>query len=361
MYKCLESQNSIYIDKSPLGYIVKPCCLFREKNGIHTVSDIKDINNNDYIKDIQNHFLKDDWKREECSHCIRNESLGKVSKRERSLERGNIGHIVSWDIRPGNTCNLKCIMCNPFNSSKWYEDIDLYNEFTYLTKANPKDIDRTGLDWDYIINNCLGKAKNIYIAGGEPFYMKNVQKFIELLSKDTWNRKNTTIRIQTNGVSNNNKFLENLSKFDRLVFNISIDGWGPVNELIRYPTSHKTLIQNTNELYKIANLKKTRFLNFNITAQCLNLPNLDKTYKKLESLYNAKPEIHILKDPKFLSINCLKPQVIEGIETDNELLLSIIKTYKYDEEQNKKMQKFVLAMDEKRGTNSKEITPWIYV
>ena len=78
--------------------------------------------------------------------------------------------------------------------------------------------------------------------------MKSVQNFLGKLSKHEWNCNNTEIQIQTNGVSNTDKFLNILSKFKRLEFSISVDGWEDVNDLIRFPTKHKDFLKNTQEL-----------------------------------------------------------------------------------------------------------------
>ena len=111
MHQCLESINSIYIEKyRENGYNVKPCCLYNNRDNLYTVENIQDINDNPYIKEIQENFKKD-WKRPECNSCKVKENFGKTSRRLNSLKTGYKG-IVHWDIRPGNTCNLKCAMCN---------------------------------------------------------------------------------------------------------------------------------------------------------------------------------------------------------------------------------------------------------
>ena len=221
MYNCLHSINSLYVEKTELGYNATPCCLYKEKNTTH-VHNIQDLLDNPKMNEIREGF-KGDWKRPECMDCVMKEELGITSKRQGSLQRP-ADTITHWDIRPGNTCNLKCAMCNPWNSSKWYEDIDVFKKYSNIIVNENNRQARESIDWDWIYENCVDKAEKIYIAGGEPFYMKSVHRFIKKLSQNEWNCKNTEIQIQTNGVSNTPAFLDSLSNFKRLSFSISVDG-----------------------------------------------------------------------------------------------------------------------------------------
>ena len=125
-YKCLESINSLYVEQTELGYNAIPCCAYQNKHKNY-VPNIQDLLDNPVMNEIREGF-KEDWKRPECIDCVHNEQMGKDSKRLRSLKRP-ANQITRWDLRPGNTCNLKCAMCNPWNSSKWYEDIDVFKKY----------------------------------------------------------------------------------------------------------------------------------------------------------------------------------------------------------------------------------------
>ncbi len=355
MYKCLHSINSLYVEKTELGYNATPCCLYKEKNTSH-VPNIQDLLDNPTINEIREGF-KGDWKRPECMDCIMKEELGVTSKRQSSLQRRD-DIITHWDIRPGNTCNLKCAMCNPWNSSKWYEDIDIFKKYSNYVINEKNRQARETIDWDWIYEKCIDKAEKIYIAGGEPFYMKGVHKFIKKLSQNEWNCKNTEVQIQTNGVSNTPALLNSLSYFKRLSFSISVDGWGSVNDLIRFPTQHSDFLKNTQELVDL----NCMHLFFNITVQAMNLPNIDKLVIKLKENWNGIYDIHKLTAPNHLSVNCLRPRIVKQIllETKVPELKTFYADYKFDKEGNARMKKYLLDLDTARGTDSKKIIPWCF-
>lgn len=351
---CLESINSLYVELGSNGYKARPCCHFKNNNNDVEVDTIQDLLSNPYIETVRERFITD-WKRPECESCITNEKMGKTSKRIFSKQRGYDGEIRKWDLRPSNTCNLKCAMCNLKNSSKWIEDIDILKKYTGEEKVKSH---REDIDWDWIYSKAVDTADFIYIAGGEPFYMKNVHKFLKDLSSHKWNCKNTKIQIQTNGISNTPKFLDILSKFERLEFSISVDGWNEVNEIIRFPTNHNTWIENVKELTQL----DTEELDFNITVQAMNLPNIDTLVSNIKDRWNGTYDIHKLTAPDFLSINNLKPSIIEKVleNTNVPELHGFCTDYKYNEELNGKMKNFLLDLDTKRGTNSKTAIPWCY-
>jgi hypothetical protein len=319
------------------------------------VDHISKINSHSYIKDIQENFLNDKWQREECNSCIITEKSNLVSKRQNSLSY-DTKHIRRWDIRTGNVCNLKCLMCNTRFSSKWNEDAEI------LTKKgfnSYKDLNYTlsDSDWDYILSATANKAEEIYLAGGEPFYDKSITKFLKNLSMYDFNRNHTRIIIQTNGVSNNKETIDVLKKFKNCFFNISIDGWGDVNELIRFPTNHQTFYKNVIELKNIA-----KHINFNLTVQALNFPHVDYALTEINKNFNNHTQLHLLHLPDYLSIDALHPSVIEEVKnkSSNQFIINCCNNYKYNETLNSQLKTFLETLDFKRKTNSKNIVPWCF-
>ena len=349
--KCYYVDHHRYINNTKLGYLIKPCC--RARTNGEVVEHIEDIDDSKLLNEIKSSF-KNDVKHVACYECWNNEDIGVLSKRQAADYKYNFveNNIEDWDIRPDNTCNLKCIMCNPHDSSKWSEDKEIYFK-TFGDDYNKID---TNLDWDYITKNTIDKAKRIYIAGGEPFYMKNVLTFLTELSQHSWNRKNTFIDIQTNGVSFNRRLLDVLDKFELQHIGFSIDGWKQVNEIIRFPTEWNTLYKNLLHFKKLYKTKQ-KSISINVTVSALNLPNIDTL---LENTKDIKVNLNELYNPRLLHINSLHTSVIEKIKTENIFLKNMIDRYKFNEENNIKIKKYLQNLDIKRRTDSKLILPWCW-
>ena len=108
----------------------------------------EEVMNSDSMKTIRKNMLKGKWSKE-CIRCKREFEIGMHSRNlyERknlavSIEPENYPNYMKTkqltqkdgsisfkdfpisylDIRFGNLCNLKCIMCGPTDSSKWYGD-----------------------------------------------------------------------------------------------------------------------------------------------------------------------------------------------------------------------------------------------
>lgn len=331
MVKCNVPKTSVFIENVFGKYSLKPCCL--PSTNLGYVDDIADIWNTEMQLDS-----------DICAACV---AYGN-KRRQQSFEDPTMtpGKLTHWDIRPGNTCNLKCVMCGPDNSSKWNEDIDIFNQFN---DQKPKPT--RSIDWDYIYKHSINKARLMYFAGGEPFYMKEVTQFLERLSEFEWNRKNTRIDFNTNGVSCTDKTIDILNRYDNVRMSISIDGIGNVNELIRYPTRWRVFREQLKILKKFDH-------HYNVTVSALNLPVIDD----LNIFCKGNMKLQLLTFPKHLSINCLKPDIVYEIYslTRVDELLPLLANYKYNSSMNQKMQDYLTALDSKRNTDSRSIIPWCF-
>ena len=96
--------------------------------------------NNDYMKNVRLTMLDGNIPAS-CQKCYQEESRGVASKRiwetgswieegidleelvKQTEEDGTVPErLVYLDLRLGHTCNLKCVMCSPHDSSQWVAD-----------------------------------------------------------------------------------------------------------------------------------------------------------------------------------------------------------------------------------------------
>jgi len=361
--KCWYLQNGIYMDHTIQGYRVLPCCQYQHTEEFAAVDHPSKIHEHKFIKNIKKEF-KQGIKHKGCDICWKNEKILGHSMRLRMPDQARNtkkdfkpkGQFENWDLRPSNICNIKCVMCQPYCSSKWYEDADIWQKYNGGINIVESLRNKPEFDWDYVKENAPNNAYSIYIAGGEPLYDKKVFDFIEYLSNFKWNLKNTNLRFNTNGISYTDKWDSVLSKFENVYFIVSMDGLNEVDEYIRFPTNFNEKIKQINIFQK----KKNYQYAVNTTISALNFPVVQKQIRK----YYHCIGLNTLVQPHFLHINSLKPDVVYKMKKDkkinNPYIADLIKNHKYSPKGNDTLKKYLSDLDQKRGTDSKRVLPWCW-
>ena len=221
---------------------ILPCCIGDRKYIGPEYKDVQSFNS-DYLKGIRRKMLYS-IKPDACNVCWKNEEDGKDSKRKKVnkqfeewsyIVNGN-GYMSTlpqyYDLRPGNVCNLKCVMCNPRVSSKWIEDNELALEpYEKTVKFSDTQIDE-------ILSNAT-TIKRLQLAGGEPFYMPSVKRLLQGLI-DNKCSKNIDLQITTNLTIIDDSILQLLEHFKKIVITISMDGIKEVGEYNKMPVKCRT-------------------------------------------------------------------------------------------------------------------------
>lgn len=350
---CWYLNNGIYMDHTVDGYRVLPCCKYKHVDKFYSVNSPDKIHKHFFMDKIKKDFANG-IKHEGCEICWHNEEIYGNSKRLSVIpEDKQTGKYQNWDLRFGNLCNLKCVMCQPQCSTKWYEDINIYTahrggiDVIESMRSKPK------FDWNYVKTHAPNNAYRIYFAGGEPLYDKDVFEFVNYLSNFNWNLENTYLTFNTNGISYTSKWNKLLKKFKITPTMItSIDGLDKVDEYIRYPTNFKEKKRQA-KLIKKNNID----ISYNLTISALNFPVSQEVIKKY------KPDLNTLVHPNFLSYNSLKPDVIyrfKKTKNKHPYIANLITKYKYNEDGNKKLKAYLNDLDNKRNTDSKRVLPWCW-
>lgn len=120
---------------------------------------------------------------------------------------------IDYDLRIRNLCNLTCIMCGPDASSAWAQKLNIEDKHKF------NDFN------DYKLNE---NTLRVYLAGGEPFLIKDYGYFLPKIKN-----KDCEIVINTNLTIWNQKFINLLKDFNDVTFRLSIDGIEDVGERIR--------------------------------------------------------------------------------------------------------------------------------
>lgn len=227
--------------------------------------------NNDYMKDVRQTMMEGKIPAS-CSKCFEEESKGITSKRvwesyywqekegidfkeliEQTDHTGEVPLQIQYlDLRLGHTCNLKCVMCSPHDSSRWVQDYDK------LIASTKNEIILKEMNWDKAkFNNYwyenpelweeifdqIPHIKQLYFAGGEPLMIKEHRKFLKEIVKRGY-AKDIVVRYNSNGLLLDQDMLDIWSNFREVRFAFSIDAVGERNNYIRYPTNWDTVVKN---------------------------------------------------------------------------------------------------------------------
>jgi organic radical activating enzyme len=227
-----------------------------------------------------------------CSHCFDLERSGSRSPRKtfNSLFDA-LPNLTTqpqvFIIKPGNTCNLACRMCNPATSSSWYKDayqlavknegfVGTATEYsqTFEHIRNSFNQDNTEF-WDTFVE-WLPNMVFVDIYGGEPFLNPALFNALERVA-DAGQSQNTSLQLHTNITIFNSKYLEILSKFKSVQIGLSIDS-DQIKELeyIRYPVKADLLFDNLEKFKQIPQQYHNINLAINITVSPINVFNIRK-------------------------------------------------------------------------------------
>ena len=124
---------------------VRLCCQSKTLDKLHVNKhSLDEIWQGEAYTRIRNQFLNNEWP-DECVICKNNEDKNIQSRRD--FENKKWTHIEKkpypthavdfpWavDLRLGNLCNLKCIMCTPDNSNTWYDEYENFEHLQFFKK-----------------------------------------------------------------------------------------------------------------------------------------------------------------------------------------------------------------------------------
>jgi sulfatase maturation enzyme AslB (radical SAM superfamily) len=154
-----------------------------------------------------------------------------------------------FDLRFDNLCNLKCVICFAYASSR-IEGDEVHRSWTG-EDAIPRTPNRFAntkkwVDHDRLFEELKeigSEARYIQLAGGEPFLSSLALRWIEYLGQ-TGQAKNITLKVFTNLTTFNDKIVELLKPFAFIDMTLSIDGVGAMYEYVRYPGKWSAIEQN---------------------------------------------------------------------------------------------------------------------
>ena len=175
---------------------------------------------------------------------------------------------ISWmpsslDIRFGNLCNQKCIMCGPVYSNLWYDEhFDYYKKTSFgqgqvvhISKNadTGKWIDPVQLQWFEDprwwpkFEEMMPYLKHIYITGGEPMVTPAHDIMLDKLIESGY-AKNIWLEYDTNCSAINDKIAQRWIHFKKVDIRGSMDAIKDQYEVIRFPGNWEKFRRNIEKL-----------------------------------------------------------------------------------------------------------------
>lgn len=328
--------------------------------------------NNEYMRSVRTTMLSGEIPAS-CTKCFDEESKGVASKRvwetgswmvegvdlaelvEQTAEDGTVPERLMYlDLRLGHTCNLKCVMCSPHDSSQWIPDHKkLYPIFQARELKEQMAWDAGSFNNKWHENPEFWKEmyaqipnlKQVYFAGGEPLVIKEHKMFLEEIIRQGYADK-ILIRYNTNGLLITDDIIDLWKQFKKVKVGVSIDGFGEKNRYIRYDSDWNTIVNN---LQKLDNTPDNIQVSIATAIQILNIKHLpdfakwkvEQNFRKinLQNIVDGTEaggglfNMHLLYIPTFLSIKLLPEQdKLEVREKFKELETWLYANYRQDQD-----------------------------
>jgi pyruvate-formate lyase-activating enzyme len=328
--------------------------------------------NNDYMKSVRTTMLEGNIPKS-CTKCYDEESKGVASKRmwetgtwiqdgidipeliKQTKEDGTVpDKLVYLDLRLGHTCNLKCVMCSPHDSSQWVGDHKkLYPIFQAKELKEQMSWDRKEFNNKWHENPDFWKEmyaqipnlKQVYFAGGEPLMIREHKWFLEEIIRQGYADK-ILIRYNTNGLLVDDEIIKIWKQFKLVKVGFSIDAVDQRNYYIRYPSEWDTIVKN---LHRLDNTPDNIQVSIATAIQILNIKHLpdfarwkiQQNFRKI-NFQNVMEgmeagggivNMHLLYIPTWLSIRVLPAEDKEEVRKKfAELSTWLYENYRQDED-----------------------------
>jgi len=273
-----------------------------------------------------------------CSHCFDLEKSGATSARIKFNKMFDSLPDVTTQpqvfiLKPGNTCNLACRMCNPATSSGWYKDayhLAVKNEgftgsaaeysqtFEHIRNTFNKDNTKF---WDIFVE-WLPNMVFVDIYGGEPFLNPALFDALERVV-NTGQSNNTALQLHTNLTVFNPRYLEILSKFKKVTIGLSIDSDQDAElEYIRYPVKSTVVFDNLEKFKQASALYDTIYFHITTTVTPLNVLNISRIQQTLNRYFLTN--INVVTSPGEYDIRHIPLPVRKVIANRNPNIANFI-------------------------------------
>lgn len=247
---CILAYHGMVVDKS--GTLM-PCCQYAAGRQPPRVSWDQPRQYFEIIRQAMHQDWQEGRSHGACAKCHKEESLGAQSLREhanrwygRRYQLEEHAAVYHLELRLGNVCNLKCIMCWPGASSAVaWERHHHQDQFRTLGLAQVT-LDRMPEWWQEPqfkswFSTVVRDVRHLHFTGGEPFLIPEVVDFVQMAVSLS---PGLEIGFNTNLTVWPERLMQILGAAGRLSFAVSMEGVDTMNDYVRFPSDWKHIHEN---------------------------------------------------------------------------------------------------------------------
>ena len=349
---------------------IKPCCLYKppldQSTKKYHITNYEQWQN-ESLPQIQRHVINDTVD-PGCSHCLNSTSLPHPLRQASNTffkhqPRYQASATPEWlDIRFGNFCNLKCMMCTPWNSSQIEQEYNsntaLYNKLGISYTTAEQKFDNVANNWwddpetfDKSIS-ILNRARYVNFSGGEPLIMPQLYRVMDAVHSDC------LITFNTNLTKLSDRAVDYLKKFKHVILQVSLDGVADHQEWIRWNSRWPDIDRNINTVCNIKNIT----VNFSYLLQHTTVYTWPALWQYLQPLNKEVVLLPVYENTigqGMLTQNSVSPADMHKFKTwvehnpgpHDQTLRQWISNYEFDAKLHQEFQDYVSMLDRIRGGN----------
>ena len=289
---------------------VYPCCVSQFPVASALDTDLDSIMLGDRMSQLRSDFVAGKQPAD-CKHCWAVEQQGQQSNRqwhvkhygrEFYLNYFNNIKIRSLDLKPGNTCNFKCRICNPVSSSLFADELNSQRKNQIkITDNTARWVEYNDYTWDQL-QKLLPNIENLDFYGGEPFLVKEISKLLISAIEQGYSQQ-MRLHFNSNGSVFPDKLIPILEQFKSVDIALSIDNIGQRFELER-GGQWEEVEKNILNFYQLDSTKFTTYIMPTVNIQ--NVYYLDELFAWANN-HQIRVTVNFLNDPDWANINNLTP------------------------------------------------------
>jgi radical SAM protein with 4Fe4S-binding SPASM domain len=356
---------------------VQCCSISKESLGNVNDNTLEHIlNTSEKLKEIKNDMLENKYPYN-CSDCYQKEKYNKdlnfenisnrlyhiktlKAKPFKLYEDPSIHELQQIDLRWRNTCNFACVYCDSTFSSVWAK----------FEGAKDKMSNKAMQETLEFVEKNIKNLTTIYMAGGEPFLIKENLKIIDLIKQ---HNPDLLLRINTNLSMLTPKIYKQLSTMKNVHWILSAESTDKKFGYIRWPGKYETFKANLEKIRTLPH-KITFNMTWNVLCASNILDFIDDMLKL--GIHPNSFVMNFVSDPMFYNIGNIsekqRKKLVENIgqrleKQDHKFYLYKVYKEMLDklnepllDEYAKELYNNLTMIDKQRNLNSKEIFPELY-